>query len=230
MDILVNFATWFIGMFQAGAKTFVDLVVGIIPLVIILMTAFNAVVAWIAATGVLQAAAYDATGPVLPGPAIPTTATVGQALGVSIAPSWDLWSSVASMAWDFGDGTTAAGPSATHAWSQPGTYTVTVSGCDTFGDSTARSGQITVAPQPPQASVSTPDPTPSRGSSGPAGGTTGTVAGVTVRLPGASAAKTPLPTKLSKAALRKLPALIRQVNRLEAALGRSSPLAEDEGE
>jgi PKD domain-containing protein len=167
----------------------------------------NAVVAWIAATGVLQAAAYDATGPVLPGPAIPNTATVGQALGVSIAPSWDLWSSVASMAWDFGDGTTAAGPSATHAWSRPGTYTVTVSGSDTFGNSTARSGQITVAPQPPQASVSTPVPTPSRGSSGPAVGTTGTVAGVTVRLPGASAAKTPLPTKLSKAALRKLPKL-----------------------
>jgi hypothetical protein len=168
----------------------------------------NAVVAWIAATGVLQAAAYDATGPVLPGPAIPSTATVGQAVGVSIAPPWDLWSSVASVGWDFGDGTTAAGPSATHAWSQPGTYTVTVSGSDTFGNSTSRSGQITVTPQPPaQAAVSIPVPTPSRGPSGPAVGTMGTVAGVTARLPGASAAKTPLPTKLSKAALRKLPRL-----------------------
>lgn len=45
MDSLVQFAVWFIGLFQAGATTFVGLVTGIIPLVIILMTAFNAVVA-----------------------------------------------------------------------------------------------------------------------------------------------------------------------------------------
>ncbi len=45
MDLIVQFAVWFIGLFQAGATTFVGLVSGIIPLVIILMTAFNAVVA-----------------------------------------------------------------------------------------------------------------------------------------------------------------------------------------
>ncbi len=45
MDLIVQFAVWFIGLFQAGATTFVGLVTGIIPLVIILMTAFNAVVA-----------------------------------------------------------------------------------------------------------------------------------------------------------------------------------------
>lgn len=47
MNVLVNFAVWFIGLFQAGAQTFVGLVTGIIPLVIVLMTAFNAVVALI---------------------------------------------------------------------------------------------------------------------------------------------------------------------------------------
>lgn len=44
---MVNFAVWFIGLFQAGAKVFVSLVSGIIPLVIVLMTAVNAVVALI---------------------------------------------------------------------------------------------------------------------------------------------------------------------------------------
>jgi glucitol/sorbitol PTS system EIIC component len=47
MDLLVNFAVWFIGIFQQGAATFTGLVTGIIPLVIVLMTAFNALIALI---------------------------------------------------------------------------------------------------------------------------------------------------------------------------------------
>ena len=43
MDALVNAAVWFIGLFQQGASVFTGLVTGIIPLVIVLMTAFNAV-------------------------------------------------------------------------------------------------------------------------------------------------------------------------------------------
>ena len=44
---MVQAAVWFIGLFQAGAKQFVGLLTGIIPLVIVLMTAVNALVALI---------------------------------------------------------------------------------------------------------------------------------------------------------------------------------------
>jgi PTS system glucitol/sorbitol-specific IIC component len=44
---MVEAAIWFIGIFQEGAKTFTGLVTGIIPLVIVLMTAVNAVIALI---------------------------------------------------------------------------------------------------------------------------------------------------------------------------------------
>jgi PTS system glucitol/sorbitol-specific IIC component len=44
---MVQAATWFIGLFQAGAATFTGLVTGIVPLVIVLMTAVNALVALI---------------------------------------------------------------------------------------------------------------------------------------------------------------------------------------
>lgn len=44
LQFFVFLATGFIGMFQQGGKTFVGLVTGIIPLLIVLMTAVNALV------------------------------------------------------------------------------------------------------------------------------------------------------------------------------------------
>jgi hypothetical protein len=53
-----------------------------------------------------------------------------------------------SWTWDFGDGTGASGPTATHTYSSAGTYTVTLSVADHYGDSGGVSHQVTVLSVP----------------------------------------------------------------------------------
>ncbi len=55
MDVITWIATHFIGLFQAAAKTFTDLVTGILPLLMVLLTAMYAITTWIGEERVTRA-------------------------------------------------------------------------------------------------------------------------------------------------------------------------------
>ena len=97
---------------------------------------------------IVQAAGYDAAGPQLHGVSIPVSGTAGLPLSFSISPL-DVWSPIASTNWSFGDGQSATGASVTHAYSNPGSYTVTASSADTLANATSTAENITITlPQP----------------------------------------------------------------------------------
>jgi hypothetical protein len=72
---------------------------------------------------------YD-SGPQLTDLSTSNNAVVGQTLPFTIGISTSVWRPVKSITWNFGDGSTASGLSVTHAYTQPGTYTVTVTATD----------------------------------------------------------------------------------------------------
>ncbi len=72
---------------------------------------------------------YD-NGPTLTGVNVPSAAQVGQPVSFSVAPPVTLWQPLTSVTWDFGDGTSASGISATHIYKTPGIYDVTLSAAD----------------------------------------------------------------------------------------------------
>ena len=103
---------------------------------------------------------HAVTVAVAPPPNTPPTASFTAStsdLQVSVdgRASSDAEGAVASYAWSFGDGTTAAGPTATRTYAAPGTYTVTLTVTDAGGltGSTTRQVTATLPPNtPPTAS------------------------------------------------------------------------------
>jgi PKD repeat protein len=92
-------------------------------------------------------AVEDRTAPALAPTA--TAATLGSTTSFT-AGATDAWGPI-SVAWDFGDGTTATGPTATHTYASTGTKTVTVTATDAAGNVGTATVQATVtAPTPPE--------------------------------------------------------------------------------
>ncbi|MGY1779068.1 PKD domain-containing protein [Geodermatophilus sp. SYSU D01036] len=100
--------------------------------------------------------------PVPPANAAPTAAFTARASGLSVAVdasgSTDADGSVSAYAWDFGDGGTATGRTASHTYAAAGTYTVRLTVTDDDGATATSSQQVTVTAPAPE-----PEPGPQPG-------------------------------------------------------------------
>jgi hypothetical protein len=89
------------------------------------------------------AALLDGAAPGLGGLSIPTTAIAGAPVAFSVSPL-DQISSVTATTWSFGDASSASGSTVTHTFARPGTYAVTVTATDAFGNATTQTASILV--------------------------------------------------------------------------------------
>ena len=89
----------------------------------------------------------DGGGPVLEGLVVPARGTVGVPVDFAVTPL-DAWSAIFATHWSFGDGTTATDESVSHAYTAPGTYTLTTSSSDILGNTTSQSSTIVITPAP----------------------------------------------------------------------------------
>lgn len=109
----------------------------------------NALVAWLENQGSQtrsRFAGYDGAGPQLTA-SFPAGGTLGQPLPFS-ATALDVWTGTAAVSWSFGDGTSAGGTGATHAYSAVGTYPASVTARDGLGNPSVRSASVAVSEPP----------------------------------------------------------------------------------
>ena len=111
----------------------------------------NAVAVWERENGgnwIVEAAGYDAAGPLLQSLSIPSTGVAGQPLEFSVSPL-DVWSALGATGWSFGDGSSASGTSATHTYASAGNYPVILTSADALGNTTSANGTVTISAPPP---------------------------------------------------------------------------------
>jgi PKD repeat protein len=108
-----------------------------------------------------QVAIYVANQPPVAALSVsPASGTAPLTVTASTAGSSDSDGTLASSTIDFGDGTVAASPAATHVYGNPGTYTVTAKVTDNLGawSKTAATVTVTPPPQPPSISLAASPP------------------------------------------------------------------------
>ena len=106
----------------------------------------DAVSAWSAAATRVAIAVDDVTPPALTDVSVPAAAEAGSSVAMSAAAT-DAWSA-ANLAWDFGDGTTATGPTVSHDYRSAGQRTVTVTATDAAGNTATATRQISIQASP----------------------------------------------------------------------------------
>jgi hypothetical protein len=93
--------------------------------------------------GVIQAAGFDTTPPLLIDVVIPATGAVGQPLSCSAKPV-DNWTREPATELSFGDGGSASGTAVSHSYGAPGTYSVQVTATDARGFTATELGSIEI--------------------------------------------------------------------------------------
>jgi PKD repeat protein len=102
---------------------------------------------WAGASGTVPGAG-PAQPANLPPAASFTTAVSGAKVTVDASASTDSDGSVASYAWDFGDGATGSGRTTDHTYSAVGSHTVTLTVTDDDGATASTTAEVTVAAPP----------------------------------------------------------------------------------
>jgi PKD repeat protein len=93
---------------------------------------------------------YQRLAPTAAFAAPPQPALVSDPIAFDASTSVDPDGDPLELKWDFGDGGTAAGPSASHAYASPGSFPVTLTATDPTGLSSTATNAADVAPAPQQ--------------------------------------------------------------------------------
>ncbi len=111
----------------------------------------------------------------------PTSPATGQTVTFNGSSSTDTGANITSYAWNFGDGKTSTGVSAPHAYTQAGTYTVSLKVTDSSGQTSTAIKTVAVAAVGPTAAFTFSPAAPTAGQTVTFNGSGSTDTGSTIR-------------------------------------------------